>query len=211
MTGAPTQAEPLPSAVRPTRLTDAGGLHVGQAEPRRAAQVQGRHVELGEAGQHGVAGRAPARRRPRARRARARARRRRSARAPAPKSRPASVPEGATRANASSAGRCRPGIGQRGATISATPSVPTTPVRLAVPAEDAGDRDHADRAPPLHAVGGGRVQGEAHVGVAALLDQHDAAVGARVGGVGQAALDQLLGRDHPRAPPMLSAPTPRAR
>ena len=59
MVGSPTQAEPLPSAVRPTRLTAAGRLHVREPHPGRAAEIQRRHVLLGEARQDGVAGPGP--------------------------------------------------------------------------------------------------------------------------------------------------------
>ena len=120
--------------------------------------------------------------------------------------------DGSTRANASSAGgaagrrpaRRRPSRRRRRCRRRRSGG----PCRPTVPAHD----DHAHGAGAVHAVGRRRVQREADVGVAALFDQHDAAVGAGGAGRGHAVLDHLLGRDHASwSARMLSVPTPRGR
>ena len=56
MVGSATQADPLPSAVRPTRLTARRRLRVGEPNAGRAPEVQRGHILFGKARQHGVAG-----------------------------------------------------------------------------------------------------------------------------------------------------------
>ena len=205
MVGAATQAELAPSAVRPTRLTAPVGCAWDSRSP----------VELPR---YSVSRSSSANPASTASRARARSK------APdeggqdasstpesvssgsSPKRAPPAPRAGSTRGNASSAGGAALASVSAAATISATPSVPTTPVRRAVPTRLAGEGDDADRAPALHAVGRRRVQREAHVGVAALLDQHDAAVGP--GGVRRRARPCSTSS---WAGITLSAPTPRAR
>ena len=173
--GSPTQAEPLPSAVRPTRFTAPVGCACESRSP----------VELPR---YSVATSCSAKPASTASRARARPNAPDSADS-TPSSAPESVSSGSSpksragRASPARRGRrhprpaAPPGASARAAAaISATPSAPTSPVRRAEPKDVAGERDDADGAPALHAVGRRRVQGEADVGVAGLLDQHHAAV-----------------------------------
>ena len=98
--------------------------------------------------------------------------------------------------------------------LAATPVGHT--VRADLPAAPGGtdrlaaERDDADRAPALLTVGRGGVQGVADVDVAAVLDQHDAAVRPECVRRGQGALHQLLRRSHrPDSSRVLSTRTPR--
>ena len=59
MVGTPTQAEPLPSAVRPTRFTAAVGCACERRSPVELPRYSVATSMLGEAGQHGVAGAGP--------------------------------------------------------------------------------------------------------------------------------------------------------
>ena len=138
MVGSPTQAEPVPSAVRPTRLTARRRLRVRQPHAGGAAEIQRGQVLLGEAGQHGVAGAGPsegAGRAPKHVFERARVRLlgiepevARAGRASA----------GSTRAKASAAGGPPCASARAAAAMSATPSAPTSPERRAEPNDAAG-------------------------------------------------------------------------
>ena len=181
MLGAPTQAEPLPSAVRPTRLT----APVGWACDRRSP------VELPR---YRVATSSSAN--PASTTSRARAR----SNAPESDERtgfehaaasvssgatskgrrsPAAVPAGSTSGEGVLGRRRRPWRRPaRRRTMSATP-VGARPLRSGVPCPTASPATAITLtvAGALDAVGGRRVQREADVGVAALVHEHDAAVG----------------------------------
>ncbi len=154
-----------------------GGLGVREAQPGRAAQVERLDVDLGEAGQHGVAA---------AGTLEGSAERREDGLERAGVGLLGFLVEGA--ADAGRLGRLdqcegvlgrrgRLGVGQRGGHHVGHP-VDAHDARTAGRADGAGgDHDDADGAAALHSVGRGAVEGVAHVGVAALLDEHDAAVG----------------------------------
>ena len=184
-------------------------LHVREAEPRRAAQVERCEVQLGEAGQHGVACLGAAEgsgqrgqdtfehRGVRLLRRQAEVAAERDLRR---------LDEGERVLGRGSA----PGVGQRG----------SDHLGDALGAHDAGPARRADGGPgddddvhgtgAVHPVGRRRVQGEADVGMAVLLDQHDAPVGAGCTRSRHAVLDQLLGRDHrPDSSRALRIRTPR--
>ena len=198
MVGSPTQAEPLPSAVRAHQVHRSRRLEVGEPHARRAAQVQRGEVELREARQHGVAGRAPGRRRPTVPTARLRGPRSPSPRAPARsrvrRPRLARLDEGKR-----VLGRWRrSGVGQRRRhhLVDARP----TPRRPSDAAADRSrhDRDDADGSCPVHAVGRGRVRPRS--GRRRGCPPRPAPGSRRHPRVrgGDAPLDQLLGRDHRR-------------
>ena len=135
MTGAPTQAEPLPSSVRPTRFTAA----VGCAWDIRSPVELPRYRVCTSSSANPASTASRARALPNAPDSAAST----GSSTPEsvcsgsrPKSRPGAVPEGATSGNASSLGGACRASASAARTISDTPSVPTTPVRLAVPAAE---------------------------------------------------------------------------
>ena len=169
---------------------------MGEAQPGGAAEVQRLDVDLGEAGQDGVAAAGPSERS--SERGQHRVER-------------ADVGElGFLVEGAAYAGRLvrrderegilgrrrRPGVGQRSGHHVAHP-VRAHDARAACRADGvAGEDDDADVATALDPVGRGAVEGIAHVGVAPLLDEHDTSVGPGARRRGKAAFDDLLGRDH---------------
>ena len=180
MVGSPTQAEPLAVRGAPDQVHRSRRLQVGEAHSRSSCPGTAWRCPARRSPPARRRGRAPDRRRPTATTARLRGPRSPSPREPA-RSRAPTVP-----APTAPRGETRPRPAWRrrasasaAATISSTPAVPTSPVRRGGADRSADDRDDADRAPPVLAVGRGRVQREADVDVAALLDQHHAAVGAR--------------------------------
>ncbi len=134
MVGSPTQAEPVPSAVRPTRLTAPVGW---TWESRTPVELPRYSVTMSCSAK-------PARTASRAR-ARSNAPDRADSTTSSaaesvdsgssPKSRPSAgrVSDGSTRGNASAAGGAAWASARAAAAISATPSVPTSPVRRAEP------------------------------------------------------------------------------
>ena len=216
MVGAATQADPLPSAVRPTRLTADVGWACESRTPVELPRYSVATILLRKPRQHGVAGTgAPERSGQRGQDVLERPgigllgfepERTRAGRVWS------SVDEG-------EGVGCRWRLPRRRPKRPppSPPRRPCRPRRCRARRADrlAGERDDADRASPLDAVGRGRVQGVAHVDVAGLLDQHHAAVRAERVRRGQGALHQLLGRNHDRAaeppepakPPRPASPT----
>ena len=147
----------------------------------------------------------PVRRRPTATRAPPRAPRRPSPRAPARSRAPSACLRRPDQGGRVLGRRCLPGVGQCG------------PDHLgdALDADHAGPAGRADRGPghddhahgtgAVHAVGRRRVQGESDVGVAGLLDQHEAAVGAAPRRPPPGPPRPVLGRDHGTRPAPCSA------
>ncbi len=200
---------PRPVRRAPDQADRPGRLRMGEPQPGRAAEIQGGQVLLREAGQHRVAGPGPPegagqRAEHALERAGVRLLRVESEVTGGPRVGDLDEGEGVLGRGAP------PGVGQgrrRHVGHAVRAHHPGPPRRAD---RRARQRDHADRAPALDAVGRRRVQGEADVDVAGLLDQHDAAVGPTGVRRGQPALHELLGRDHPPTADTLNGPTPRA-
>ena len=208
--GLPDPGRALPVGGAADQVHGPGRLQVGEPESGRAPQVQRRDVELGEARQHGVACRAPGRRRPTA----TTGRRSRTdgvrllGRQPevAPEScRPTARPGGTRPRPAAPPGRRRappPPCHRR-------PAVPTTPVRRDVPTDPATivtTLTERARCTPLVVVVFSAKRTSAWLPSSTSTMQASAPRGVRGR---DTSLDELLGRDHRRPPSTLSVPTPR--
>ena len=169
MVGTPTQAEPRPVGGASDQVHGAGRLRVRQPHPGRAAEVERGHVDARRSPPARRRGPGPVRRHPTRDESTARAPTASvssgaegevACRARSPTARPA--------AKASSAGGAAVGVGQRRRHHLGHAVEPDHPRLARRPGRRTGRPTiDADRACPVHPVGRGRVDGEAHVGVAA--------------------------------------------
>ena len=217
MVGSATQADPLGTHAGPGRadtverspdeIDGTGRLREGQAYPGRAAQIQRGHPVLGKARQnHILCGRSSeGGREPRQHVAQHREVRLHRRPAEGKRRRRAATPSGdhaVDECEGIVGWRRPPGIRQRGRHHLLhidNPAAPGHAYRRRIGRMARDHADDGDRTVPAHAVGGGGVEGEAHVGVTGLVDEHDAAVGPVTGRRGQGDLNDFLRLNHDRS------------